>query len=229
MKAQARATPSAAPKPRVMARRAALAAVPASPEPQATREQILSVAAQLFGQQGYAATTLRQIATAAGIQAGSIYYHFSGKEEVAARVLDAGIHALTQAVNGQLAALPADASPRQRLAAAVEGHLWAMVHHRDITAAHIRIYRNVSEEARQRHLPVRNAYTRLWDDLLAAAAAAGTLRRDVPVAMVRQFLVGALNWPVDWYQPARGSFSQFAQQITALVFDGITLKTEEMP
>lgn len=196
------------------------------PEPQATDEQILRAASQLFGQQGYAATTLRQIAQAAGIQAGSIYYHFSGKEEVAARVLDAGIHALTAAVNSQLAALAGDASPRQRLAAAVEGHLWAMVHHRDITAAHIRIYRNVSDDARQRHLPVRNAYTRLWDDLLADAARAGTLRRDIPVAMVRQFLVGALNWPVDWYHPERGGFARFAQQITAMVFDGITLEPE---
>ena len=43
--------------------------------------------------------------------------------------------------------------------------------------------------------------------LWAAAAAAGTLRRDIPVPMVRQFLVGALNWPVDWYHPERGSFT----------------------
>lgn len=192
----------------------------------ATADQILAAAARLFGRQGWAATTLRQIAEEAGIKAGSIYYHFEGKEEIAARVLDAGILALTDAVQRHRAALPPGAGLRAQLAAAVEGHLWGMLHNGDFTAAHIRIYRHVSDTARERHKPVRQAYTRLWDDLLTEAAASGTVRGDVPVAMIRQFLVGALNWPVDWYDPERGSFERFAHQITALVFDGIALGPE---
>jgi TetR/AcrR family transcriptional regulator, cholesterol catabolism regulator len=43
--------------------------------------------------------------------------------------------------------------------------------------------------------------------------------------MVRQFLVGALNWPVDWYDPRRGSFEQLAAQLTALALDGMTVPT----
>ncbi|MDO8279997.1 MAG: TetR family transcriptional regulator, partial [Burkholderiaceae bacterium] len=39
-----------------------------------TRQQILYAAAHLFRDQGYATTTLRQIADATGIKAGSIYY-----------------------------------------------------------------------------------------------------------------------------------------------------------
>ena len=197
-----------------------------APAARATPDHILAAAAGLFGHQGYTATTLRQIAKAAGIRAGSIYYHFEGKEQVAARVLDAGIDALTAAVQACLDALPSGAGARARLAAAVEGHLWAMVHHRDFTAAHIRIYRNVSEAARRRHQPVRSAYTRLWDGLLDEAAAAGALRRDIPVPMIRQFLVGALNWPVDWYDPQRGPFDRFAAQMTAMVFDGIVVDPE---
>ena len=65
----------------------------------AMRGQILAAAARLFGQQGYANTTLRQIAQAAGIRAGSIYYHFEGKDEIAACVLDEGIVAVTDAVS----------------------------------------------------------------------------------------------------------------------------------
>ena len=76
-------------------------------------------------------------------------------------------------------------------------------------------------QARQRHRAIRSAYTRLWDDLLRQAADAGMLRTDVPVPMVRQFLVGALNWPVDWYDPRRGGFDQLSAQITGLVLDGM--------
>jgi AcrR family transcriptional regulator len=192
----------------------------------ATRERILLEASRLFRHHGYAATTLREVADAAGIKAGSIYYHFEGKEEIAARVLDAGIQALTHAVQHHRAALPPAAGLREHLAAAVQGHLWGMLHNGDFTAAHSRIYRHVSDAARARHKPVRMAYTRMWDELLAQAAAAGAVRRDVPVALIRQFLVGALNWPVDWYDPERGSFERFAHQITALVFDGIALGPE---
>jgi len=78
--------------------------------PPATREQILAAAAQLFSHSGYANTTLRQIAQACGIQAGSIYYHFDGKDEIAAQVLDEGLAAVTTAVRQRLDALPLQAA-----------------------------------------------------------------------------------------------------------------------
>lgn len=200
--------------------------VAAAAEPVAggMREQILLQAARLFGEQGYAPTTLRQIAQAAGIKAGSVYYHFEGKDEIAACVLDAGMSAVGDAVRVRLQALPTGATARQRLSAAVEGHLWGMLHHGAFTAAHIRIYRYVSDAARERHRRARSAYTRLWDDLLADATRSGTVRDDIPVKMIRQFLVGALNWPVDWYDPRRSRFDEFAAQMTALVCDGIALQ-----
>ena len=204
----------AAPKP-ATGRRAT------SPPAVTTRGQILAVAARRFSEVGYATTTLRTIADAAGIKAGSIYYHFHGKDEIAAAVLDAGIEAISEAVRARLDALPPTADARTRLAAAVGGHLRGMLHHGEYTAAHIRIYRYVSDAARRRHEPVRVAYTSLWDRLLAEAAAAGALRRDVPVKLVRQFLIGALNWPVDWYDPRRGDFEAFAANMTAMVCDGI--------
>jgi AcrR family transcriptional regulator len=192
----------------------------------ATREQILSAAARLFSQRGYANTTLRQIAQESGIQAGSIYHHFEGKDEIAACVLDEGMAALTDAVRRRLDALQPGTDMRTRLGAAVEAHLWGMLHRGEFTAAHIRIYRYVSDAARQRHRAHRSAYTQLWDELLQQAADAGLLRSDIPVPMVRQFLVGALNWPVDWYDPRRGGFEQLAAQISALVLDGMTLRPQ---
>ncbi len=215
-----RAAPASRAAAKVAAAPSPLPSSPPSPT-SATRAQILAAAATLFAQQGYATTTLRQIADVAGIKAGSVYYHFDGKDDIAACVLDGGIAAMTAAVHQRLAALPPAAGQRQRLVAAIEGHLLGMLQHSDFTAAHIRIYRYVSEAARARHHGVRSAYTRLWDELLAAAAAAGALRADVPVPLIRQYLVGALNWPVDWYDPRRGSVAQLAAQISAMVFDGI--------
>jgi AcrR family transcriptional regulator len=47
-----------------------------------TRERILDTAERLFSQQGYAATSLRQIIGEAGVNLAAIHYHFGNKEEL---------------------------------------------------------------------------------------------------------------------------------------------------
>lgn len=47
-----------------------------------TRLQIIEAAYQLFLEQGYHGTSMRQIARRAGIALGGTYNHFSGKEEI---------------------------------------------------------------------------------------------------------------------------------------------------
>lgn len=47
-----------------------------------TRELIMQEALNLFAAKGYAAVSMRDIATAVGIRASSIYNHFSGKQEL---------------------------------------------------------------------------------------------------------------------------------------------------
>lgn len=186
-----------------------------------TRERILLEAARLLRHHGYAATSLREIADAAGVKAGSIYYHFESKEEILGEVLDKGITIVANAVRARIEALPADASWRDRIAAGIEGHLWGMLHYGDFTSANIRVYGQIPTSAKNRHKIVRRAYADYWDRLLASALASGELRQDTGLAVIRLFVIGALNWTVEWYNPQRGSFQDFARQITAIVFDGI--------
>ena len=187
----------------------------------ATRERILLEAARLFRHHGYAATTLREVADASGIKAGSIYYHFESKEQILGEVMDKGIQAVAQAVRERVEALPAGAGSRQRIAAAIEGHLWGLLHHGDFTSANIRIYGQIPAAAKNRHRVVRRAYADSWDRLLEEAFKRGDLRADSSKAVVRLFVIGALNWTVEWYNPQQGTFKQFVKQVTALVFDGI--------
>ncbi|TLF60415.1 TetR/AcrR family transcriptional regulator [Nonomuraea sp. KC401] len=45
-----------------------------------TRDRLVEAALELFARQGYAATSLRQIAEAVGVRESAIYAHFSGKQ-----------------------------------------------------------------------------------------------------------------------------------------------------
>jgi AcrR family transcriptional regulator len=47
-----------------------------------TRDKILDTAERLFGEQGYAGTSLRQIIATAGVNLAAIHYHFGNKEEL---------------------------------------------------------------------------------------------------------------------------------------------------
>ena len=53
-----------------------------------TRERAQSVALRLFTEQGYEATSLRQIAAELGINKASLYYYFDGKEAIVRSLLE---------------------------------------------------------------------------------------------------------------------------------------------
>lgn len=190
----------------------------------ATRERILLEAARLFRHHGYAATTLREVADAAGIKAGSIYYHFESKDQILGEVLDKGILAVIDAVQQRVNSLPPKATARQRVAAAIEGHLWGLLHHGDFTSANIRVYGQIPPAAKNRHRKIRREYADYWDRLLEDALQRGELRPDTSTTIIRLFVIGALNWTVEWYNPQKGSFQDFVKQITSIVFDGTFLR-----
>ena len=68
-----------------------------------TRDQILDVALDLFIEQGYDKTSLRQIAEPLGFTQAAIYYHFAAKEDILV-ALHMRLHELGKPVLEQLAA-----------------------------------------------------------------------------------------------------------------------------
>lgn len=212
-----------------MPKKASPKLAPMPPPPDGMRDMILAEAARLFRIQGYTATTLRQIADALDIKAGSIYYHFASKEEILGEVLDTGMKMVTDSLQQRLDALPPTASFKERLAVGIEGHLYGMLHFGDFTSANIRIYGQIPASAKAKHRSVRYAYAQIWDRLFEQALASGELRADTSLSVMRLFVIGALNWTVEWYNPTRGSFEEFARQIKAIIFEGILSPASAKP
>src|SRR5947209_2723300 len=53
-----------------------------------SRRQVLDAALDLFAHRGYRATTVRDIAQAAGVSTGNVYHHFPDKESIFRTLLD---------------------------------------------------------------------------------------------------------------------------------------------
>jgi AcrR family transcriptional regulator len=86
----------------------------------ATASRIREAASELFYQSGYHGTTMRQIASASGIRAGSVYNHFQNKEDLLFRI---AFDTMGEMVAGGSVAVEAEATPPARLHAFVNFHV----------------------------------------------------------------------------------------------------------
>ncbi|CAM5694621.1 TetR/AcrR family transcriptional regulator OS=Streptomyces alboniger OX=132473 GN=CP975_30855 PE=4 SV=1 [Streptomyces alboniger] len=101
-----------------------------SPSPE-RRHELLGIAADVFAEQGYNATTVRKIADAAGMLAGSLYYHFDSKESMLEEILRTF---LTELWDGYDTVLQAELGPRETLEALVTESFREIDRHRAAVA-----------------------------------------------------------------------------------------------
>ncbi len=136
--------------------------------PDSGRDRIMDEAATLFLQRGYEATSLRHLATVVGIKAGSIYYHFTSKDELLTEILRRGI-AVMQVAFDQAEVASAGLPSTRRIEAHVRAHLAALYENGPYTAAHVMTFRTAPEVVREQIVPLRDQYEARWTTMLARA------------------------------------------------------------
>jgi TetR/AcrR family transcriptional regulator, cholesterol catabolism regulator len=186
-----------------------------------TRERVLDAAAVVFSEQGYGAR-LSDIAERAGIQTGSLYYHFASREALVAEVLQLGIEMAWAHVREAVDALPPTASPLERLATAIRAHTMAVLEISDYASAQARIVSQVPSSIATAHRRDQRKYGEYWKGLLEAADAAGQLAPDTDLFVVRMLAFGAMNWTAEWFATRRGAdASAVAEQAVAMLLNGM--------
>src|ERR1700686_3653066 len=126
------------------------------------REKILAAAVQLFAQYGYHAATMRDIASIAGIQAASIYYHYANKQALLVEIMDTYM----QRLNMNLEKILRDYSdPRQRLYEAIANHIRLHTNHKDEFFIIDTEIRALEDENRAAILALRDTYEKLLQEV----------------------------------------------------------------
>jgi AcrR family transcriptional regulator len=189
-----------------------------------TRARLLDAAATVFSDRGYAGARLADIAERAGMHTPGVYYYFPSKEELVEEVLRVGVARAGGYVEERVAALPAGASALDRLRAAIEGHVLMVLEIGDYTSANIRIFGQVPDDVRARHLADQRAYGNVWRALLEDARVAGEIRSDLDLGVIRMLILGALNWTAEWYRPGPRTATEVAREATAMICDGLALR-----
>ena len=183
------------------------------------KAQIDRTATALFRARGFAATSMRELATELGLEAGSLYSHIKSKEEILHRVcfglaedFFAGFEAATAD-----AAMPVAVQLRQ----AIEAHVRVLCRDGAASAVFLQEWRHLSEPARTEFLALRDQYEGSFRTLMARGIAMGELHAP-DAAFATLTLLASLNWLPSWYRPdGRLTPDEIAHRLAEQLLSGL--------
>ena len=163
----------------------------------ARRQEILRAAAGHFRARGFAATGMREIAEAADLSPGNLYYYFRSKDEILYYCQDRALDRLMDAVKR---AKRASASPRRQLRHVLAAHGRIVLD--DVEAAFVHVeLPEVGGPRWTRIVKKRDRYERSVRSVIDAGIARGEFAVADSAIVVRAML-GAVNWTANWFDPA---------------------------
>jgi AcrR family transcriptional regulator len=165
-----------------------------------TRARLIQVAKRLYQEHGSEHVTVRRIAAAAKIEAGSIYYHFSSRDEIMREVLESGVGGARDEVLQAIAEAGADSPPLVRLRAALAAHLKYTL--REHFSSRLKSIRRLPKRLRERHMQQERDYAAIFTKLLREADRQGQIKAGFNLSVVRMLMLGSLTWAAEWYDPA---------------------------
>ncbi len=181
---------------------------------------MVQLAGELFAQKGYRATTVREIADAAGILSGSLYHHFDSKESIGDEILSGFINDVLDDYRGAVAS---GGSAREVLEQIVRSTSRTLTRHRPALAMLQNDWNYFSAQPRFGY--VRKAVSeieRTWVTQLERGIAAGIFRADLDAKLTYRLLRDVLWIPSQWRLAEGYSTDEVAEGMLRLLFDGIT-------
>ena len=186
----------------------------------ARRAEIVAIAGDLFAERGYANTTVREIADAAGILSGSLYHHFDSKESIVDELLSSF---LAETMAAYQAAIAAAETHTDALRALVQIAFAAVHDHRAAVAVMHQEFHTLLQYPRFEYLrTASDDAERVWLGVLRAGMRTGEFRRVTDPALTYRFIRDAVWNTVRWYEPTgRNRIDTIANRYLELLLDGL--------
>ncbi len=205
-----------------VAQRAALARIDArragGPEdaaPGKARDHLLAVAVREFARRGFARTSIRDIARAAGLQPGSVYHHFASKDDLFVAAHSAGMRAVAHLME---VAPARSGDPWERLETAFTVHIRHLISGNDLTAwTGASLFLFESPEMQRQLRAERDRFEAVYRRLIADLP----LPPGIDRSLLRLQLLGALNWTRTWYRPGKRGAADIAAHLVKVLRESL--------
>lgn len=187
-----------------------------------TKEQIHRAACRLFRQNGFHATSVRDIAESVGIQGGSLYAHVEKKDDLLWDIVD-------EAGDRFFAALKpiadSDFGIMQKLRQAIIAHVEVITGNLDAAAVYTVEWRHLPPERRNAFTQRRDEYELLFRSLVSEAIQERFIAA-TDAARATLFILSCLNYVFTWYRlDGRMSPEEVGVMLADYVFDGLRRRT----
>jgi AcrR family transcriptional regulator len=182
------------------------------------REKVLAAAVQLFAEYGYHAAPLRDIARMAGIQAASIYYHYTNKQALLVEIMETHMRQL----NANLEHIVhQQRSVQQRLHEAIANHIRLHTTFKSEFFIIDTEIRALEGENRSRILSLRDQYEALLQGLLCEGMEQGVFREsDVKVSSYA--IIAMCTEVAAWFRPGgRLTVQQVIEIYSQMITQGL--------
>ena len=158
------------------------------------RDALLDAAAQLFATKGFRETTMRDIAQAAGMLPGSIYYHHGSKDELLLAIYETGVDRIVEEFSEAVSAV---SEPWQRLGVAISTHISAITRE----SPYMRVINRVLPEHVPKHATTLGRLRGRYEECLRQLIEDLPLASSVDRSLLRLMVLGAVNHTQFWFNP----------------------------
>ncbi len=191
------------------------------------RDDVVRLAGELFAQKGFRATTVREIADAAGILSGSLYHHFDSKESIGDEIL-AGF--LNDVLAAYRVAVEAAGDPPETIERIVRTSSHTLARHRAALTMLQNDWNYFSTQPRFAYLRKDlREIERIWITELERGKAAGLFREDLDVRITYRLLRDILWLPMISLQAGGFATDDVVDSFLRLLFDGIMSPSKARP
>lgn len=167
------------------------------------REAILQNALEIFDRQGFANTSLDDIAQETGVKREAIYYYFGNRAEILLNIIRPQSEAL---VDGLRKILASTASSHDKLYLAVENHLERFDRKcLEMTVTLRDVYLEDARDVRREMDKIWRSYESMWTKLIEEGQSHGDFVRCGDPKMVAFGILGMCNWLARWYDPKKST------------------------
>ncbi len=185
------------------------------PDNRSARDKILAAAVQLFAEYGYHASSMREIARIAGIQAASIYYHYPSKQALLVEIIQVHMRQLNANLE-RIISKPH--SFQQCLFDAISNHIILHTTYKSEFFIIDTEIRALQSENRSKILALRDQYEGLVQKLLQEGIQQGVISQ-IDVKIASYAIIAMCTEVAQWFRPG-GRLT--VQQVIEIYFQMIT-------
>ena len=187
-----------------------------------TKRDVRDAAQRLFHERGFQATSVRDIAAAMGLQAGSLYSHIESKDELLWEIASAAGDRFFEMIEPIIAS---DQIVTQKLRDVIHGHVRVITEELDAAAVYSTEWRHLSDERKRQFIERRDRYESVIRDLVREGIEQGHFGPFEPQAATLVIL-STLNWIYQWFRhDGRMTPDDLAKMMTDFIFDGLKRRT----